>query len=196
MKFLNIIIPLLLLFILLIYVKKQNTEVTLVTSNIDGKQYVVQNKPNKQKAADVLAQIKRNMVRLVDYCNSNQPKDERVKRLVLKFDPDAIAEGTEDAKYTTYTLNKGEKMVFCLRTRDHQDNVHDVNLLTFVAIHELGHICSKTTGHTPEFNTNFQFLIQLAVKAGIYNPVDYRKTPQKYCGIEVTDTPLGQEYFK
>lgn len=196
MRFINIIIPLLLLFIFLIYIKKQRTEVSFVTSKVDGQRYVVQNKPDKQQAADTLAQIKKNMMNLVEYCKNNQSKDERIKRLILKFDPNAIAEGTEDARYTTYTLNKGEKMVFCLRTRDNQDHVHDVNLLTFVAIHELGHICTISTGHTPEFNKNFQYLIELAVKAGIYTPVDYRKNPQPYCGIDVTDTPLGQEFFE
>lgn len=195
MNFINILIPLILLFILLIYVKKQRTEVSLVTSRIDGQQYVVQNKPDKQNAADKLAQIKQNLVKLVEYCNQSFPKDERVIRLNSKFDPNAIAEGTEDARYTTYTLNKGEKMVFCLRTRDYQDHVHELNLLTFVAVHELGHIMTLSEGHTPEFNKNFQFLIQQAVKCGIYSPEDYRVNPQKYCGIEVTDTPLGKEYF-
>jgi len=179
----------------MIYIKKQRTEVSLVRSSIDGQEYVVQNKPDKQKAADCLAQIKLNLVRLVDHCKSTNAKDERVKRMVLKFDPNAIAEGDESARYTTYTLNKGEKMVFCLRTRDYNDHVHDVNLLTFVAVHELGHIMTVSEGHTPEFNKNFQYLIQEAVKAGIYTPIDYRRNPKPYCGIEVTDTPLGQEYF-
>lgn len=196
MNFVNIIIPLILLFILLIYIKKQRTEVAWVTSRVDGQQYVVQNKPDKQIAADRLAQIKQNLVKLVSYCNQNHPKDERVQRMNLKFDPNAIAEGTEDARYTTYTLNKGEKMVFCLRTRDYQDHIHDLNLLTFVAVHELGHIMTISEGHTEEFNKNFQFLIQQAVKCGVYSPEDYRINPRKYCGIEVTDTPLGQEYFK
>jgi hypothetical protein len=195
MNFLNLIIPLLLIFIFMIYIKKQRTEVSLVRSSVDGQEYVVQNKPDKQRAADTLAKIKGNLVRLVDHCKSSYPKDERVGRISVKFDPNAIAEGDDDARYTTYTLNKGEKMVFCLRTRDYNDHVHDVNLLTFVAVHELAHIASKSIGHTAEFNKNFQFLIQEAVKAGIYTPVDYRRDPKPYCGIEVTDTPLGQEYF-
>lgn len=196
MKFINIIIPIFLVFILLIYMKKQRTEVSLVLSKYDGHQYVVQNKKDKQKAADTLAEVKHNITKLVDYCKTNITKDERVQRLVNKFDPNAVSEGTEDARYTTYTVNKGEKMVFCLRTRDSQDNVHDINLLTFVAIHELGHVMTKSTGHTPEFDKNFKFLIQHAVKAGIYRPIDYRANPQPYCGIDVTDTPLGPEYFK
>lgn len=196
MNFINILVPLLLLFILLIYIKKERTEVAWVTSQVDGKQYIVQNKPDKQMAADRLAQIKQNLNKLVEYCVQNFPEDERVLRLQSKFDPDAVSEGTEDARYTTYTLNKGEKMVFCLRTRDYDDRIHDINLLTFVAVHEMAHIASVTTGHNEEFNKNFQFLIQQAVKSGIYTPEDYRMSPRKYCGIEVTDTPLGQEYFK
>jgi hypothetical protein len=196
MKFINIIIPILLVFILLIYLKKENTEVVLVRSKIDGREYVVQNKPDRQQAADALAQIKRNMSTLLDYCASKHSKDDRIVRLTQKFDPNAISEGTEDAKYTTYTLNKGEKMVFCLRTRDTKDNVHDVNLLTFVAVHEMAHVMTLSEGHTDEFNKNFQFLIKEAVKAGVYRPEDYRTSPKQYCGISVTDTPLGNEEFK
>ncbi len=176
--------------------RKDNTEVTLVRSNIDGKQYIVQNKPDKQAAADALAQIKRNMSTLMEYCATRHSKDERIIRLNSKFDPNDISEGTEDAKYTTYTLNKGEKMVFCLRTRDTRDHVHDVNLLTFVAVHEMAHVMTLSEGHTEEFNKNFQFLIKEAVKAGIYRPENYRDSPRQYCGISVTDTPLGNEDMK
>lgn len=195
MKFVPILILILLLLIGLIYVKRERTEVTMVRSTVDGEQYAVQNKPDKQNAADTLARIKRNMMILMDHCVTNIKDDKRVERLKLKFDPSAIAEGTDDARYTTYTLNKGEKMVFCLRTRDINDNVHDVNLLTFVAVHEMAHVMTLSEGHTEEFNKNFKFLITEAVKTGIYKPVNYRVHPQKYCGIDVTDTPLGNESF-
>lgn len=195
--FRKILIPLLLLVLIyILYVQRQSpVDVTIVKSKIDNQDYIVQNKKDKQVAADTLAIVKQNMIKLVDFCKTHHKEDARTQRLALKFNPNVVIEGTEDPKYTTYTLNKGEKMVFCLRTRDNQDTVHDINLLTFVAIHELGHVCTISEGHTPEFDKNFQFLIQQAVKSGIYKPVDYRKSPQPYCGIQVTDTPLGQEYF-
>lgn len=193
----EIMIPMLLVFILLVYIQRHddNTEVLLVASNIDGREYIVQNKPDKIEAANALASVRKDLMKFVSMLQSKENKDDRVQRLSTKFDPDAISEGTEDARYTTYTLNKGEKMVFCLRTRDHSDNVHRHALLLFVAIHELGHICTLSEGHTDEFNENFKWLIERAVEYGIYNPENFRANPEKYCGIDVTDTPLDDKYF-
>ena len=65
----------------------------------------------------------------------------------------------------------------------------DENTLTFVALHELAHIMSKTIGHNTEFWNNFKFLLEHAVKIGIYDPIDYKKKPKKYCGMTISDNP-------
>ena len=39
------------------------------------------------------------------------------------------------------------------------------------------------------FENNFRFLLKEAVNIEIYNPVDYSKHPQQYCGMEITDNP-------
>ena len=172
------------------YAKKEDTEVDMVKSNIDGNEYLVQNKPDKQEAADTLAKMKSKLQNFIDYLHKNKSKNKSVEILLSRVDLDKISEGNEDNNYTTYTLNKGEKVVFCLRSRDHKDFVHDLNLLTFVAIHELAHIMSVSEGHNEEFYRNFKYLCQEAVDCGIYHPVDYSKNPVNYCGITVTDSPL------
>jgi hypothetical protein len=196
-NFLEIIIPLFLVFIFFIYMQRRedNTEVVLVRSSVDGREYIVQNKPDKQEAANALATVRADLMKFVQLLQSKNGKDPRVQRLVSKFNPDAISEGTEDARYTSYTLNKGEKMVFCLRTRDHADHVHRTSLLLFVAIHEIAHIATVSEGHTDEFNDNFKWLIERAVEYGIYTPENFRASPKKYCGIDVTDTPLDDKFF-
>lgn len=175
--------------------REENTEVVLVRSSVDGREYIVQNKPDKQEAANALATVRADLMKFVQLLQSKEAKDPRVQRLSTKFNPDAISEGTEDARYTSYTLNKGEKMVFCLRTRDHTDHVHRTSLLLFVAIHEIAHIATISEGHTDEFNENFKWLIERAVEYGIYTPENFRARPQKYCGIDVTDTPLDDKFF-
>ena len=45
------------------------------------------------------------------------------------------------------------------------------------------------TCHTEEFWSNFKFLLKEAKKEGIYNPIDYKKNPQPYCGMTITDNP-------
>lgn len=194
-NFTHVFVPLVLIVVVYLYYRKHNTEVRMVKSTIDGERYLVQNKKDKQVAADTLAKLRRKLITLVETVAKRNPDHAPVNRLKLNFQPDRISEGTEDRKYTTYTLNKGEKIVFCLRSRDHQDRIHNLDLLYFVAIHELAHIMTTSQGHTEEFQKNFQWLLKEAKDAGLYTPVNYRKNPVKYCGIEVTDIPLADDEF-
>ena len=215
-NFIKLFIPLLLGLLLLVWFQKRNVEVSVVRSTIDGRDYVVQNKPDKQEAADMLAQVRARMIKLVNYMKKTNgtaslqgsgkesgPKideddeskygkyEERTKRLVDRFNPDRISEGNEDVRYTTYTLNKGEKIVFCLRARGEDDRVHDLNMMTFVAIHELGHVASITNHHSLEFKSCFAWLLRNAVACGVYSYEDFNSRPRNYCGIDVTDSPLS-----
>ena len=73
---------------------------------------------------------------------------------------------------------------------DAGNNLIDLNTLTFVALHEVSHIMTKSVGHTDEFWTNFKFMLEEADKEGVYKPVDYKETPVTYCSMEITDNPL------
>jgi hypothetical protein len=44
-------------------------------------------------------------------------------------------------------------------------------------------------GHKQEFWQNFKFLLENAKQAGIYDPIDYKKNPQEYCGMTINDNP-------
>jgi hypothetical protein len=87
-------------------------------------------------------------------------------------------------------VNKGEKIVFCLRARDQTQKLEDINMLMFVAIHELAHICTTSVGHTDEFWTNMRFLFEEAINIGVYSKQDFKSHPVKYCGMDVTSSPL------
>ena len=69
------------------------------------------------------------------------------------------------------------------------NNLIDENTLTFVAIHELAHIATKSVGHKQEFWDNFKFLLTNAREAGLYKPEDYKRKPREYCGMKITDNP-------
>ena len=60
----------------------------------------------------------------------------------------------------------------------------------FVALHEMGHLITVSIGHEEDFWQNFKFLLKHANDIGLYNPVDYRKKAQPYCGMSLTDNPL------
>ena len=174
----------------LMYEKKSN-EVEMVQSSVDGNKYLVQKMPDNKAAADLIAKTKARLIKLVDYCEIEYPDNDDVKRMCRKFNPNNITEVGKNSKYTSYSVNKGEKLVLCLRSRDGLNKLIDENTLTFVAVHELAHIMTKSIGHTEEFWQNFKFLLQNAIKINIYTKVDYSKYPKPYCGIQVTDTPLN-----
>ena len=48
---------------------------------------------------------------------------------------------------------------------------------------------SESIGHKKEFWQNFKFLLKNAVEIEVYNPIDYKKKPKKYCGMTITDNP-------
>ena len=112
-----------------------------------------------------------------------------IERMVNNFNPNNISESTQDNKYTSYSVNKGEKIVFCLRSRDEKNNLVELNTMMFVALHELAHTMTKSIGHTQEFWDNFRILLKNARKLGIYERVNYDKKPVEYCGTKITNDP-------
>ena len=65
----------------------------------------------------------------------------------------------------------------------------DEHTLMFVAIHELSHVMTKSIGHKTEFWENFKFLLGCAKESGIHEPEDYKKKPQEYCSMNISDNP-------
>jgi hypothetical protein len=167
-----------------------NSDLTYVSSTVDGRQYLVRNLLDKQKAADMLAQIRANFNKLIDYLKENYIADERVQRLINRFNPDVMSESMPNTSYTSYSVDKGRKIVFCLRSKDEKQELIDMNTIMFVAIHELAHIMTKSVGHTEEFWSNMRYLLKKGIKVGVYTPHDYKNNPVRYCGIMITDSPL------
>lgn len=168
-------------------------EVFSVRSRVDNRKYMVNQAKDQQDAADTLARIRAKLERFSKYIQKKYPEDERVIQLSRLFQPDAIVEAKPEEKTTSYTINKGEQMVLCIRSRDDKRKLIDENVLMFVALHELTHIMTESVGHTTEFWDNFSFVLREALKLGVYHYVDFRSNPVKYCGVEITDSPLTPE---
>jgi hypothetical protein len=173
-----------------IYIDSDFFHLKCIISNIDGNTYCVRERSKLELAADKLAKVNQNMKSLVEHCKNNFNSEERIKRLTEGFNPKKITETLPTSEFSAYSENKGEKIAFCLDTeKNNKGKLIDLNTLTFVAIHELSHVATKSVGHTPEFWANFKFLLQEAEKINIYKPVDYSKNPKKYCGMEINDNP-------
>lgn len=187
-----VIILTLVVIVLMIWMNYETThaDLTYVTSPVDGRQYLVRNRVDKQAAADLLANIRKNLKKLVEYLRTNYISDDKVSRLVSKFDPDAISESIPGTSYTSYSVNKGEKIVFCVRSKDKDEKLVDLNTMMFVAIHEMAHIMTKSVGHTEEFWSNMRYLLKKGIKIGVYQVHNYKQNPVSYCGTMITDSPL------
>lgn len=172
-----------------IYLESDAFNLKCIISNVDGNTYCVRERAKIQLAADLLARTVQKIKKLVLHMDKTYPDRENVKRLATNFNPQKVSEILPTSSYTAYTENKGEKMAFCTTTTKKGDNLIDENTLTFVAIHEVAHIMTKSVGHTSEFWQNFKFLLENATKINIYTPVDYKKKPVNYCGMKIHDNP-------
>lgn len=182
-------IILLLIVCLKIYQDSDTFNLKCIISDVDGKKYCVRERSKLVLAADRLATVNQKMGKLVEHCRKNFPDRENVTRLCKGYNPKQIYETLPTSEYTAYSQNKGEKMAFCLNKEKNGDQLIDPNTLTFVALHELSHIATKSVGHGEEFWRNFKFLLGEASKINIYQQVDYKKKPARYCGTDITDNP-------
>jgi hypothetical protein len=163
-----------------------------VKSSVDNELYTVRDMPDKQHAADTMARVRLKMNKLKLHLESTAPDKPQVKQLTRNFEanPNRFKESTPDAEHTSYSVNKGEEVHFCLRQREGGDeSLVQEDIITFVAIHEMGHMITKTIGHGPDFWNNFAWLLQEAEKTGIYSHRDFRAHPVSYCGMKITDQP-------
>tara|TARA_B100001093_G_scaffold354108_1_gene338601 strand:- start:5775 stop:6365 length:591 start_codon:yes stop_codon:yes gene_type:complete len=185
----SILIIFIILIAIKIYGESDSFNLRCIISTVDGNKYCVRDRSKLELAADRLAEVNSRLKKLVKHLDKNYPNKENVKRLVKGYNPQKIYETLPTSEYTAYSENKGEKLAFCLDTEKNSGVLIDINTLTYVALHELSHVASKSIGHTDEFWENFKFLITEAKKINLYNPVDYKKEPARYCGMNITDNP-------
>lgn len=194
MKSLQIIIILIFIFIVLIFYKSDyNREVTYVTSDIDNKQYLVRDLDDKQQAANMLAKIHQNIMELTNHLVENKDTKyvkykQYIEQLDQRIQNTIMNESTQDSVYTSYSVNKGEQIVFCLRSKKKKNKLHDLNLVMYVTLHELAHVGCPEQGHTDLFKHIFAFFTEVAIDIDIYHKVDFKKNPTEYCGLQISES--------
>ena len=167
-----IILLFIILIALKIYMESDVYNLRCIVSTVNGKKFCVRERKNIQKASDLLAKTTDKLDYLVNNMKQRYPSRDNVVRLVENFNPTTIKEILPTSEYTAYSENKGEKVAFCLnQTKENNNHLIDKHTLTFVAIHELSHVMTKSIGHKSEFWENFKFLLECAEDAGIQGPV-------------------------
>jgi hypothetical protein len=179
---------------LLAYFAAQGPQNTVRMTGPDGQTYEMQNLPNKEKAVALMAKIRANLTKLYEYYRDtpNVNQEPPVRLFCSRFSADVFSENDMQSPDTSYSENKGQKIVVCLRdkTKPPEYPLIDENTVMFVMLHEMGHLMTETIGHTPEFWANFKRILQDALQIGIYAHVNYARQPTAYCGMTISDSPL------
>lgn len=161
-----------------------------VQSNLDGHYYQVKDLDSKEDAADILAEIQRRCNLLVEYFKNNESQYPEYKQYIDLFlsriNGVKIIENPNNDNSTSYTINKGEVIAFCLRSKK-TNNFHTINMIMYVALHEFSHVACPTLNHGPPFPQIFRFFLKCAEKIGIYQHVNYQINPHEYCGITIRE---------
>lgn len=174
----------------------------------DNNMFMVQNRKDSKQAANFLAKLRNNIFAITDYTNqklaltSKNPKSNEAKRynefkpyilqLSNKIKNVEVREAAKNSVTTSYTVNKGEQIVFCIRSKSitsgMKDNIHDFNLVMYVLLHEISHVACPEYDHTPLFKKIFKFLCEEAIEMGIYQKIDFVSMPHEYCGMTINDS--------
>ena len=147
---------------------------------------------------EIIKKLKSRMDKMVSMLSKTYPEETRVQRLKARYI--GRTEFFESIFDETYTLNKGEAVAMCLKdfSKDNSDDINsnthdDMNLLTFVGLHEMAHIMSASIDHKGDFWPNFKFLLENAVRWDLYKPIDYQFNPTNYCKMVIYDNPYFYE---
>jgi hypothetical protein len=174
----------------------QNADL-LIIEGIDGNNYYVRENFDKDNAAETLYKLRQNLKNLIIFIENNSENDkefpiykENINLIKNKIDNVIIKETPETSSYTSYSVNKGEELYLCIRSKK-TNEIHDINDLLYVAIHEIAHIGCPEIGHTNLFFKINLYLLKKAVEFNLYKKENYNTNPREYCGINLNNTLLN-----
>ncbi|GFR88336.1 metal-dependent hydrolase [Elysia marginata] len=176
----------------------------------DGLKYRVHTShKNADSAADTMAELNRRAIELIRHLRDkylrgpaagrSSARKKAVSRLLERYNPDSLAENSpcDPGGDTSFTIDKGAILALCLREKDPAQSgdpaahdIHSLNTLAFVLVHELTHIAIKDSGHPPRYWQAFKFILEEAVETGFLEKVDYGRHPVQYCGETIEYSPL------
>jgi len=187
-KFQLFLVIILLVLIIVIYVRTKKTEEDFEN-------------PRNDLEHQRLQELIRRGDLLVKYVEEKEyPTPEISARIVENWnvlrEKNRIGITPSDSDTPGFVVNKNDSMQLCLtKSPDDPDDLDDINLGTFVLIHEISHLGAIEYQHGPEFLSIFIKLLQASVEIGIWKYVDYFEQPRMYCDFYVNVTPDLQEAF-
>ena len=182
----SILLSIIIIFIYILYLIKKN-RLTLVEANNNIK-FMVYNDINKFESANLLSILVDRLYKLRNNLIINKHKHKEFTQYINLLEENfntertSIYENIPDSDLTSYTINKGEELAFCLKSKT-TGQFHDINLLMYVGIHEMAHMACPEVGHDDLFKKIFQFLTLEAVNMGLYKKLNYQYNQAEYCGM-------------
>lgn len=145
--------------------------------------------------ADSMFQTNIDGINNIEKITESEYTRERINQLINYYNPSKIYEISplNNSGVTSYTQDK-KTLILCLRKKEKDKNgdheLHDLNTIMFVVIHELSHMMNNLWGHKMNFWVLFKFMLLNAIECGIYQKVDYSKYPIIYCGLNISYSVL------
>lgn len=188
--FISIIVIIIYIFLIL-----NKRKMVYVKSPFTNQSYLVRDDENKQDSAFLLSKLIKNLFTFRKHLVENKDKidnkfSNHIDQLARNLnDSTKIYENDGSEGFTSYSVNKGEELVFCLKSKKTK-KLHSLNLIMYVALHELAHIACPETGHTQLFKDIFAMFTSEAIKIGLYRNVNYGEDPVEYCGMILSSSIL------
>jgi hypothetical protein len=157
--------------------------------------------PRTSAEQERLAELIKRGDRLVQYVRSkNYPNRQVAGRIEKNWNElkrtNKIGVTPTSTDTPGFVINKSDAMQLCLTTSpDKPNDLDELNLNTFVLIHEISHLGAIEYEHGMEFMDVFRKMLRASIDLGIWKYVDYRKNPQMYCNYFVDATPTIPETF-
>lgn len=186
----SVLISMIIVFIYIFLFLNKNDVVYVETST--GAKFLVHKDDNKNEKAELLGNIVQNMYKLKNHLIKNRNKFPEYKLYIDQLNNNftestTIYETDPKSDLTSYSVNKGEEISFCLKSKK-TGKLHNLNLLMYVAIHEMAHIGCPEVGHGDLFKKIFKKFAEESINIGIYDKIDYWQDPVEYCGMVLSSS--------
>ena len=192
----TILISIILIFIYIYFFLNKKNLISIESYN--GTKYMVYNDNLNKDKANLLANIVKNMCILKNYLIKYIDTDDlsEYSPYILQLDENfnenrtSIYETDPTSSLTSFSVNKGEELSVCLKSKNNGE-LHEINLLMYVIIHEMSHFACPEIGHGPLFQKIFKKFIDISIKLEIYHYEDYSSKPVEYCGMILSSNVIN-----
>lgn len=144
---------------------------------VNGVTYKVTPARDQKKAAQMLHRLAQRLQRFIDEGLDIYPDDTRLQNLKARWSG-TLSELNRGGDIA-YSLNK-KNIHICIRKAD--GGIESEEVAMYVLLHEAAHVATKSYGHSPVYWKNFQFMLELAEKLGVYIFDDFTAKKTTYCG--------------